>query len=233
MKISIIDTETTSLSPSDGHCIEVAVVNFDTEAGEFYEMFSYLVTHRDLDETKFSEEIKKTQHIHGIHESLVLKFGNPKTEAGYVIKEFCKGSKAILAHNADFDRQWEPVNNLFDDSLWVCTQNDINWPRDCPNRSLISIALAHGIGVVSAHRALDDCMTIARLLKRVKEMGVCLDSLIAAGLRPKATFKAEVSYQDREVAKKAGFNWDATSKIWFKKMAIEDTSKLSFGVVRM
>ncbi|WP_204136846.1 hypothetical protein [Halomicronema sp. CCY15110] len=60
-----------------------------------------------------------------------------------------------------------------------------------------------------------------------------LTILINQALRPKAWFKAEVSYDDRQLAKDAGFRWYAADKTWRRRMAIEDTSQLSFRVIQL
>jgi DNA polymerase III subunit epsilon len=48
--------------------------------------------------------------------------------------------------------------------------------------------------------------------------------------RPKALYKAGVSYQDKDLAKTAGFKWNAGSKIWTRRMATADALKLPFPV---
>jgi DNA polymerase-3 subunit epsilon len=98
-----------------------------------------------------------------------------------------------------------------------------------PGESLITLALNHGIGVSSAHRALTDCTLIAALFDRVAN----LEALIEQAKRPKALFKAEVSYDDRQLAKNAGFKWDGTGKRWIRRMAQEDTLHLEFPVTRI
>ena len=222
MKASILACEPTSLSPTDGKLIEVAVVNFDLEVGDMVDAWSFLVSGAT------EEEINKTRHIHGISPVLVNQYGYGIEAVESGLRTATKDSKAFLAHNAEFDRQWLP----FLPDLWCCTMDDIVWPKESPSKSLVAISLTHGLGVMSAHRAMDDCMTIARLLRRVGEKHY-LPDLIKHGMRPKATFKALVSYEDRELAKKAGFRWEPDKKLWYRKMAIEDVGALGFKTVRM
>jgi DNA polymerase-3 subunit epsilon len=54
--------------------------------------------------------------------------------------------------------------------------------------------------------------------------------MFAEALRPKAVFKALVTYYEREQAKKEGFKWIPQRKSWERKMAIEDSKKLPFQV---
>lgn len=222
MIVSIVDTETTDLSPDKGKLLEVAVVNFDAELGDVIEARSFLVHGAG------AEEIEKTRPIHGISPDIVERYGSHLDEVIRDLKAMTASGEAFLAHNAEFDMQWLP----FTEKAWVCTKDDIQWPNGTPNMSLASLALSHGVGMVSAHRAMDDCMTIARVLKRVAEKHD-LVALVRHGMRPKAKFKAIISYEDREVVKKIGFHWDADRKMWWRKMAIDDAKNLGFQVIQI
>jgi DNA polymerase-3 subunit epsilon len=94
----------------------------------------------------------------------------------------------------------------------------------------VSIALAHGVAVTSAHRAINDCLLLARLLERVDED---VDDLLHLALqrasRPKAEFIARTAYKDKDLVKAAGFHWNGT--VWSRYMAVEDAEKLPFDVV--
>jgi DNA polymerase-3 subunit epsilon len=133
----------------------------------------------------------------------------------------------IVAHNTQFDHP--RLDGFWHSKPWVCTQDDFRWPRQTKEReSLISLALAHGIGVSEVHRAINDCLLISALFDRVDD----LQSLFEYAMRPKATFAAVVSYDDRELAKKAGFRWNEPGfeRQWVRRMAIEDVAKLPFRV---
>jgi len=222
MIVSIVDTETTDLTPATGKCIEIAIANFDLERKDMIDSMSFLV------HGATSEEIEKTSKIHGIPSGLVIEHGASPTFRHALLKQQISENNVVLAHNSDFDSQWFTD---IPDIHWVCTQNDISWPKFSSSKSLASIAIAHGVGVVSAHRALEDVMTIVRLLKRVGETND-LVALVKHGMRPKALFQALVSYDDRQLAKDAGFNWNGIDKTWTRKMAIEDAAKLPFKTVQ-
>ena len=145
----------------------------------------------------------------------------------------------VVAHNAAFDAQW------FDDKRlpiirgnnnqplqWLCSMADMTWPQQArPGESLINLALDHGIGVSSAHRALTDCQLLAELFSRLSTDE--LTDLITQSLRPKAVFKAEVSYDNRHLAKEAGFRWNPDHKVWTRRMAIEDVAHLPFPTTQL
>jgi DNA polymerase-3 subunit epsilon len=90
--------------------------------------------------------------------------------------------------------------------------------------SLVPLALAHDLGVAVAHRALADCDLIARLLTRCRELGHDIDAMLTRGLRPKVTLMACVSFDDRELAKVAGFHWHAPRKQWLRRMVEADAA---------
>ena len=86
---------------------------------------------------------------------------------------------------------------------------------------------------MSAHRALADCLILARLFERVVELGHDVREMLRRGLEPKATYQAMVSYGDRELAKTAGFTWDGEAKRWTRRLAAEDVKGLPFRVVQI
>jgi len=57
-----------------------------------------------------------------------------------------------------------------------------------------------------------------------------IQTMFAKALRPKAVFKALVSYEERELAKQAGFKWFPERKSWERKMTVEDARELAFPV---
>lgn len=144
-----------------------------------------------------------------------------------------KAADVYVAHNSEFDSK-----KVFGDTRflplaslpWVCTMSDFKWPLATKEQgSLINIALDHGVGVASAHRALTDCRLIAALFDRMAD----LPAMFEVAMRPKGLFQACVSYDDRELAKQAGFRWYPESKQWKRSMAIADTHALPFRVAQI
>jgi DNA polymerase-3 subunit epsilon len=217
--VAIVDTETSGLDPKTGELLEVAVALWSFDLG--------LVQAGSI---PVRAEANAAHAVNGIPLALVRDFGRSRDGLDVWLAGMTAGADAIVAHNADFDRQWLPELH---GRPWICTCNDVTWPEPVQSRSLTAIALAHGVGVVDAHRALTDVLTIVRLFGAVQARGHSVHDLLEAGLRPKATYRALVSYDDREKAKQAGFRWDAGRKVWVRKMAVEDASKLPFKVQQM
>lgn len=220
MKISILDTETTGLDTKTGKVIEVCIANFCTELNDVIDIRSWLL------KSATDEEVKNTQRIHGISPEMIAGFGRDPSLVFEEVDSFVVNSSVVIAHNADFDRQW--FNGKIKNMPWVCSLQDFVWPSHSESKSLTALCLAHGVGVVSAHRAAEDVMSLARLLKRVKEYGQSLPDIIANGMRPKKMVAAIVSYDDRNLAKENGFKWDGELRAWKRKMPIDDIPKLPF-----
>jgi len=215
----IIDTETSGLEESAA-VIEVGAI-------------LYSVTNRcSIQElsTLLPAETNEAESINRIKPSALQELID--VGAGYLLESLYTMSKkadVYVAHNAEFDRKkiqnnptFVPIANL----PWVDTM-DMKWPQATREQgSLINLALDHGIGVASAHRALTDCRLIASLFDRMED----LQGMFAIAMRPKGVFQALVSYDDREQAKQAGFKWDGTAKTWTRRMAIEDATALTFKV---
>lgn len=209
----IVDTETTSIDPATGSLVEVASAKFDLEHGKLVDARSFL-----LERTQGEHG---AEEVHGIPAELVARYGLPASTLDG-LKRYCTGAVATIAHNAAFDRQW-----LAGIEPWACSM-DFEWPRPVQSRSLTAIALAHGVGVVAAHRALDDVLTLARVLERCKEMGADLVRMVERALRPKVLVQAIVSYDDRDKAKAARFTWEAEKKRWVKLMFADEVAALGF-----
>lgn len=143
-----------------------------------------------------------------------------------------KSADVFVAHNAEFDSKKMLGDTRFPlASLpWLCTMSDFKWPLATREQgSLISLALDHGIGVASAHRALTDCRLIAALFDRMTD----LQAMFAVAMRPKALFQALVPFERKDEAKAAGFKWNGIDRTWTRQMAIEDATALGFPVRRV
>jgi DNA polymerase-3 subunit epsilon len=215
----IVDTETTGLDPKTDNLIEIGAILYDVKNQCSLVSFS----------TLRNASLNAAESINRIPAAALCDFydSNPVGELD-VFTPLIADAEVIVAHNADFDRSW--LDDPWLDRPWLCTREDFTWPRQTkPGQSLVTLALDHGIGVASAHRALTDCRLIARLFDQMPD----LQAMFARAMRPKALFRALVSYDDREKAKAAGFQWDAATKQWSRRMAIEDAAALPFKTVQV
>ena len=208
----ILDTETTGLDPEKHHTIEVGAVLWNAEWG-MVQCWSAVIQ---------SEEVGP-EWVHGISEGLA-GIGVPRDQVYYGLTRLTQAADAIIAHNADFDRKMLP--DL--EKPWIDSM-DIEWPKKSNSRSLAGIALAHGVPVVSAHRALTDCLTLTRLLDRAKELGMDVQEALTKAARPKVLIQACVSFAQNQLAKDEGFRWDRGNKRWAKKMPLEEAQNANWA----
>lgn len=215
-RVLILDTETSGLDPKSGHLLEVAVAQYSIAHG-LIRAHSWIV----------KAPSNEAYVVNGIPVELVRDDHGAVDSRNLdkVLHSLCETSDAIVAHSAEFDRQWLP--DL--ERPWICTCDDVTWPRQTTSKSLVAIALAHGVGVSSAHRALADVMTLVALFNRVRESHD-LGAMLARGLRPKARFVSLAPFDRKDEVKAAGFRWDAAQKVWTRMMALEDASALPFEV---
>ena len=91
------------------------------------------------------------------------------------------------------------------------------------HRSLIWPWLtASGLG---GHRALTDCLYLAEVFRRCDD----LELLIERGLEPRCLMRAQVSYDDRHLAREAGFRWnDPVKGAWVRRLSEREAEELAF-----
>jgi DNA polymerase-3 subunit epsilon len=222
-RVAIVDTETTTLDPATGACVEVGLVVWDVATKAVERCFSDVLPAAS----------NPAESVNGIPAKLLASLGGAP-EAARVWKRFealSEGCDAYVAHNADFDRDWLP-NGLAMRFPWICSMSDVDWPRAPqygPAKSVVNLCLSHGVGVVHAHRAIADCLSIAAVLTRCAELGHDVEAMLGRGLRPKVLVHSTAPFKDKDAVKDAGFHWDGAAKVWWRSMPEEDIGALPFA----
>ena len=225
MRALILDTETTSLSPADGVCIEVACILYDLELAAPIASYSMLCR----------AETNPAAAINGISDEL-LQRGIPAPFVWSAVNDCAMKAEVVLAHRVDFDRQWVPIpgpsspddyTKRLRELPWCCTKFHVSWPKSEIGAGLVHAALAHGVGVVHAHRAMTDCDILSRLLTRVAET-TPLVPLIQRAMRPRVKLEAVAPFDEKEKVKAAGFAWDDEKRIWWRDVPVDEISSLPF-----
>jgi DNA polymerase-3 subunit epsilon len=219
-QLLIVDTETTGLDPSTDACVEVGAVLFRVPERLVLQQLSFLLPVRR----------NPAEAINGIP-AAVSRLPQPWRAALRCFEAMLEASDAVLAHNAAFDRQWFGIDPLpAIEKPWICSMDDIRWPADRQLRSSPSVrdlALAHGVPVWAAHRALTDCIYLAQVLERCAD----LDSLLQEALEPRRLYRAQLSYAERQRAKDAGFRWnDPVPGAWSRRLSQREVRALPFPV---
>lgn len=216
--IAIIDAETTGTDPDKDHLIELAAILYSLTHAAVLQVASSLIHFEGDNPALEANRIKPAMarecpdDFHAIN----------------LIGRFVEDSDVIVAYNASFDRSFLEMGTVTLGKPWVCAMRAIDWPCKSSSKTLSSVALAHGVGIVSAHRAMADCDILARLFTRVHEMGTDLNELMRLAMRPRVKCMAAVSYDDRQLAKDAGFEWDPARRQWIGEVVAEERLNLPF-----
>jgi DNA polymerase-3 subunit epsilon len=229
--VLVFDCETSGLDRDHDEVIEVGYVLWSVEHRTVLECYSAVL----------SGDGNAAELFNAIPPG-ARSFGTDPEIAWTIAGQAAQQADLVLAHQADFDRAfvWRAASSFetstpYDGAAdllklrWVCTIEDFLWPIVSASKSLVSIALAHGVAVTSAHRAINDCLLLARLLERVDHVDDLLHLALQRASRPKAEFIARTPYQQKDLVKAAGFHWNGT--VWSRYMAVEDAEKLPFEVV--
>ncbi|MBM5809347.1 MAG: 3'-5' exonuclease [Cyanobacteria bacterium M_surface_9_m1_291] len=218
----ILDTETTGLSPAEGQCIEVGAILFAVAPRAVLTQVSFLLPC----------ERNPAEAINGIAAS-ATRLSQPWQAALNCFQAMVEHCDAVLAHNAVFDRQWFSNAGGALGAIplpWICSMDDIRWPQERllkSNPSVRDLALAYGVPVWAAHRALTDCIYLAQVLERCDD----LEQLLEAALEPRSLFRAQLSYSERHQAKNAGFRWnDPVQGAWTRRLSAREARALPFPV---
>jgi DNA polymerase-3 subunit epsilon len=219
-RLLILDTETTALSPPQGQCIEVGAVLFDVASRSVLMQVSFLLPC----------DHNPAQAINGIP-AAVSRLHQPWRSGLACFEAMVADADALLAHNACFDRQWFGNGELPALSKpWICSMEDIRWPAERQLRATPSVrdlALAYGVPVWAAHRALTDCIYLVQVFQRCTE----LEALLQAALEPRQLVRARLSYDQRHLAKEAGFRWnEPVPKAWSRRLSEREIAQLPFPV---
>ncbi len=220
-RLLILDTETTGLDPEQHQCIEVGAILFDVAHRAVLSQVSFLLPC----------QANPAELVNGIA-AAVTQRPQPWQAALQCFEAMLAAADAVLAHNASFDRQWFGQGVLpAITKPWLCSMEDLRWPADRhlrPNPSVRDLALAYGVPVWAAHRALTDCIYLAQVFERCPE----LEPLLQAGLEPRQLYRARLSYEERHKAREAGFRWnEPIHGAWSRRLSEQEASLLPFPVV--
>jgi len=224
MKILVVDTETTGLDSKSNEPIEIAAILWSVSYKSVLMQMSTLISYDH-------EIVNPAEPINRISPSL-LKKDFPYQSALDLINKMSHSAKYICAHNADFDKKFckKVVGLEIPLSNWIDTQ-DIRYPKSkyCQGTSLNNLAIAHGIPIVDAHRALDDCRTLTKLLLLVPN----LEEELKRVSQPKVLVKS-LEEKPGTLSKMHGFKWNSIIPYsWAKYMLEQDIETLQFSAVKV
>lgn len=219
--ILIVDTETTGLSPEEGHqVIEVAAIVYNVRCRTILQQFSSLHYVKE-NKAYYTNKIDAKASQEPFCFSWVTNAIETAASVGQI--------DAVVAHNAEFDKKWmESIGfQSLLDKPWICTCSEFKWGDEANGaKKLTEIALNFGVPVVSAHRALTDCALIASCFTKLDD----LEKRLIDALQPREIYRANVSFDEKEKAKEAGFVWNSLIKnAWSAKLTKEEANEKALG----
>lgn len=223
MRIAVIDTETSGLDLMTHEVIEIAFA-----VGEF-SGDGRLVLVEALSAV-FPVDNNEAESVNGISPALA-KSG---TVALSQIVKSLLAVDVFVAHNTKFDRGFcekffaeVPDKDEYAALMskpWVCTLADYTI-ADKAGRRLTHMAADMGVFMTaSKHRALIDVMLLFEVVSRLGHAAFV--DAFERSLWPEWRVKAEVSFDQKDLAKDVGFQWDATKKMWLKDVKAKDEQSL-------
>ncbi len=223
--VLVLDTETTGVSAEEDRIVEIGAILFSVQHACSLASWSTLIAPEPDPDNPAAAPTNAAAALNGIP-AASLSEGMPYLHALAALQTLAGRADAVVAHNADFDHAF--LGPVLDPLPWICTMTQMDWPRATSSQGLVAIALAHGVGIVEAHRALVDCSTIVRLFERCHELSPgCLPGMFARALRPQTRYQAMVTFRTNHLAKAAGFRWNPDEKKWIRKICPEDLEALA------
>ncbi len=219
-KILILDTETTGLDENSEEVIEIGSILFHVPSRSVLSQASFLLPVNE----------NKAEYINGIPQG-VSNISQPWEKGLEFFLSLVDSCDLIVAHNAEFDKKWFGKGKLPQlNKKWLCSLEDINWSfkKSLKSRPSVSdLALSFEIPVWNLHRALSDCYYLSEVFKKCEN----LEDLLMKAKEPRYLYKAIVSYEDRTLAKNAGFRWNSPIQgAWTRKLSENEAIKLDFEV---
>lgn len=210
-----IDTETTGVD-EDAYITEIAVVLWDSELDMPVKQVSEII--------KVPEGVNfhpKAVEASGINREITEMYGiTPDAFLRMKITEIIDKADLIVAHNAKFDRKrverFFRINFDVDfpEKPWLCTMSDLEHPSKTMGKSLMYLAAYYGFVNPFPHRAVADVLTMFKIMRNYD-----IEDALQARTAKTLTIVAEVSFDDKELAKAKDFVWTKiVPKKWAKKI---------------
>lgn len=210
MKVLGLDIETTGLDPLKDSVTEIGAVLYDVVDKKPLEMMNRVIKTTD----KIPQRIID---LTGLTDVVIANHGKDMLE---VISEFnALASQAdyLVIHNAPFDLGF--LKNLEPVGIQGLNKPVIDTMRDLPiNKNihqsvkLTHLCATHGFLNPFSHRAIFDVLSMLKVMS-------CYDfqDILNYKNSPNIRVVAHVSYDERNLAKDAGFRWDGSNKLWIKE----------------
>lgn len=220
-KMLILDIETNSLDIKKAEIIEFGFIL--TDNFNIIKSGSFLIKC----ENTIPDDIEA---LLTISNNFLNSYGCEKKEAYNKIAKLIDESDFVVVHNGfkfDIPILENQINlDLFKGKTIIDTMKHL--PKDfyskCENRKLKFLCIEQGIYLSQAHRAMLDVTMLYCLLKKFSELD--LSTIVENALKISCTYKIEVSFNDKELAKKIGGTWNSECSRWEIELYEDDYVEL-------
>lgn len=227
MYIAIIDFETSGLSPATDIPTECCAIIYDTVKKRYVKTLESFLG--------FPNEPAKREmcdSLCGIEEAYVREFWDGGRNFQALVDLMSVGLiEYAVAYNAPFDKGFfakacQQLGFEMPKTPWICAKAD--YPYHLlgvkPSR-LIYTAAELGILNPFAHRGFSDCMTTLLITQKFE-----WSDILANFGQPMVRYIAQVSYDDRDKARQAGFYFEPIRKVWYRDMKAAEVVEFPFPV---
>jgi len=135
-----------------------------------------------------------------------------------------------VAHNASFDRPFcEQLSDAFRRKPWACSATEIDWRALGFDGAKLTYLATHAGWFYEAHRALDDCNALARVLA-TETSGASVQTpfqhLLNSAREVRTRLSFQAPYPLRTILRRRGFRWKASDQLhagyWFADFSERD-----------
>lgn len=221
-----LDFETSGLCPKENRVIEVGAVVWDTDKKKCVATMNHLVNGGIV----ITDEITE---ITGITNDELEKFGVSPGRAFNELMSLYNRCEYVVAHNGlEFDKKFFLAelerNNIIDNSpkLWIDTMIDLDFAKSVKHKNLTYLAAVHEFVNPFPHRAFADALTMLKVMSHYP-----FDDVVKSACEPLVTLEAQVGFANKDLAKNAGYYYEANGKKWLKKIKkhkVAEAKKVAF-----
>lgn len=200
-----IDLETGGLSAETDKITEVGIALFDIERKHLALQSGWFVNRvneTDSPDSRYNLS-REVYEVTGIEKEWIRDYGMSEETTKARLNEIVTlpGVLAVVCHNVNFDRSFLAAMGWTTELPYVDTMTDL--PANCGNKKLAYLALDRKVLSFHAHRSAYDAVQTGQILCTFS-----FDEVLARAQSPTVVLAYDVSYKERDKAKRLGAQWE-------------------------